>query len=384
MLKSAYMSGGKQRIVLVGGGTGGHFYPLIAVAEKLSEAAAAEGRSLGLTYLGPDPYNLSVLTEHGIAFSRIPAGKRRRYFSLLNFLDPFKTLLGFFVALGKLYALYPDVIFSKGGFTSVPVVLAGWFLRIPIVIHESDSRPGAANKLAARFARYIAVSFDEVAASFPEAKTALIGIPLRTTFTEPAENALATLGLPTDRPLLFVTGGSLGAERINNLILETLDELLPTYTILHQTGAQNETRVRSAAAELIRDTGLLSNYFVKGSLSATEMNLAQSAASIIISRAGSGSIFEIAAKGKPSIIIPIPEEISHDQRSNAYAYARTGAASVLEEGNLTDSLLTSEINRIMGDESVYQQMSEAARAFARPEAAQTLAKTLIDIADEHN
>lgn len=374
--------GGQQRIVLVGGGTGGHFYPLIAVAERLNDAKQA-GRSISLYYFGPDEYNAQALSENAITFVRIPAGKRRKYFSPLNFLDPFKTLYGLFVAVGKLYRIYPDVVFSKGGYTSVPVVLAAWLLRIPIVIHESDSRPGSANKLGARFARYIGIAFDEVAEYFPKSKEALVGIPIRKAFMNRHPDPFTALGIAADRPLIFITGGSLGAQRINNLVLETLDELLPEFTVIHQTGPLNEEHVRKTAAELIEDPALLSHYFAKGTLSAEEMHLALNAASIIISRAGAGSIFEIAHNATPAIIIPIPEDVSHDQRTNAYAYARTGAASVLEEGNLTDGLLTAEIKRIMGDTTTYEHMSVAAKAFARHDAAEVIARTLLEIADEH-
>lgn len=372
----------KKRIMMVGGGTGGHFYPLIAVAEVL-RGASQGGEAPGLYYLGPTPYDVNALNAVGLQFRSVPAGKRRRYFSPLNFLDPFKTLWGIGRAIWILYRIYPDVVFSKGGYTSVPVVLAAWLLRIPIVIHESDSKPGRANLLASRFARYIAIAFPEAAKFLPAERTALVGVPIRQSFSQDMTGALSTLGFATNRPLIFITGGSLGAERINNLILETLDELLPNYTLLHQTGQNNEERVRSAAAELISNRALLEHYYVKGTLSGEEMNLALSAASIIIARAGSTTIFEIAGKGKPSIIIPIPEEISHDQRTNAYSFARTGAASVLEEGNLTDSLLTSEISRIMGDANTYAEMSSAAKAFARGDAATVMARILLEIANEH-
>jgi UDP-N-acetylglucosamine--N-acetylmuramyl-(pentapeptide) pyrophosphoryl-undecaprenol N-acetylglucosamine transferase len=373
---------GKIRIAFVGGGSGGHFYPLIAVAERLYELKK-NGVDISLYYFGPEPYNQAALDESSITFIRIPAGKRRKYFSLLNFTDPFKTLYGLFVAIGKLYTIYPDAVFSKGGFTSVPVVLAAWLLHIPIMIHESDSKAGSANKLAARFARYIAIAYDEAAAYFPKAKVAQVGIPLRRAFITTHPNALSALGLPVDRPLLFVVGGSLGSLRINNLILESLDELLPYFSIIHQTGPTHEEHVRSTAAELIQNQELLSHYFAKGTLDATTMHLALSGAALVISRAGSGSIFEIAHQGKPSIIIPIPEDVSHDQRTNAYAYARTGAASVIEEANLTDGLLTAEITRIMTDSAIYTSMSTAAKTFASNDAAEIIAKTLLEIAGEH-
>lgn len=371
-----------KRIVLVGGGSGGHFYPLIAVAERLNEFKS-DVYPLELFYLGPTPYNVEALKENGIEFVRCPSGKRRKYFSLLNYLDIFVIFFGFFVALYKLFCIYPDVVFSKGSYTSVPVTLAAFFLRIPVVIHESDAKPGSANKLAARFARYIAISFDEVAHYFPEKKVAKTGVPLRKIFAGSDVHAAALLGLPTDKPLLFVTGGSFGAQRLNSLILESLDELLPHFVILHQTGAEHEHVVVQSAATLIQDTNLLERYFVRGMLSGKEMNLAESGATLIISRAGTGTIFEIAQKGKPSILIPIPESVSHDQKSNAYAYARSGAASVLEEANFTDGLLTSEIGRIMGNQEMYATMSNAARTFNQTDAALVITKVLLGIAEEH-
>ncbi len=371
-----------KRIVLVGGGTGGHFYPLIAVAQHIRAHTEITG-AVDLYYMGPDPYNAEVLNQHNIRYVRCPAGKRRRYFSLQNYLDIFKNVFGVFVALGKLYAIYPDVVFSKGGFTSVPVVLAAWILRIPVVVHESDTRAGTANKLAGKFARYVAISFDEAVEFFDKDKTALTGIPLRIEFLNVFDRPAERLGLPSDRPIIFVTGGSLGAERLNTLILSSLDELLPHYTILHQTGAGVAEQVKETAISLGLDESLLARYFVLGNLDAHEMNLAQTAASLIISRAGSGTIFEIAQKGKPSILVPIPESISHDQRSNAYAYARSGAAHVLEEGNLTDGLLTTEIFNILNNRELYASMSVAASSFVKGDAAEKVVAILVEIANEH-
>lgn len=371
-----------KRIVLVGGGSGGHFYPLIAVAECLNRYAE-NGFALELYYMGPQPYDAQLLAENNITFVSCPSGKRRRYFSVLNFTDIFKMIYGFFVALFKLFLLYPDMVFSKGSYTSVPVTFAAFLLRIPVVIHESDTKPGSANKLASSFARYVAISFDDVAKYFPEKKEALTGIPMRSGFLEQIDDPLRELGLPQDKPVIFITGGSLGAERLNNLILESLDELLPNYVLFHQTGTDNESTVQSTAAALISDSSLLEHYFVKGSLSVRQMNAAMSAASLIISRAGTGTIYEIAAKGKPSILIPIPENISHDQKTNAYAYARTGAATVLEESNFADGLLTAEINRIMDDRDTYAHMVQGAQTFARNDAAEKIAEILIGISNEH-
>lgn len=372
-----------MRVVLVGGGTGGHFYPLIAIAEAIRDRDAALSIATELIYMGPYPYDRQSLARLNIQFVSCPAGKQRNYFSLLNILDKFKAFFGFFVAIKKLYVLYPDVIMSKGGFTSVPVVLAAWLFRIPVIIHESDAVPGRANKFAARFARYIGISYDDTASYFPQSKTALTGIPVRKSFFVQLQNPHTLLNIPTDRHVIFVTGGSSGAVRINNLILDSLDELLPQFTLVHQTGEKNEAQVSETAGRLIQDTTLLERYFVYGSMSGEMIAAAEQAASIIVSRAGSTSIVEIALAGKPSILIPIPEEISHDQRTNAYAYARAGAASVIEEKNMTDGLLTAEITKILSDQAIYTKMSQAAMGFTRPNAAYTLADTILGIGNEH-
>lgn len=368
-----------MRIVLVGGGTGGHFYPLIAVAEELRDLPQPPE----LYYMGPTPYNAEALAQTGITFISCPAGKIRRYFSLANIVDMFRVMGGFFVALYKLFMLYPDVVFSKGGYTAVPILLAASFYRIPVVIHESDSKPGRANLLARKFARYIAVSYDSAAAYFPAEKTALTGIPIRRAVRTVHPDPFGALGVSRERPIIYVTGGSLGAMRINNLILNSLSVLLPHYTIFHQTGPTEEKAVTETAQALITDTELLRHYFVKGTLPAETVSALLAAARLVITRAGSTTLFEIAFHGKPAIVIPIPEEVSHDQRTNAYSYARSGAATVLEEGNLTPYLLTNEIEAIMGDQARYAKMAESARQFANGNAGAQIAEILAGIGHEH-
>jgi len=366
--------------MLVGGGSGGHFYPLMAIAESLK---AKHDQNLQLYFIGPEPYNQANLDELNIQYVYCPAGKQRRYASLLNFFDKFRILAGVLVATAKLFWIYPDVIMSKGSFTSVPVVLAAAFLRIPIVIHESDAVAGRANLLGAKFARYIGIAYGDAATSFPKGNVAQTGIPVREAFFAKNETPLVTLGIGSTLPLLFVTGGSLGAERINTLVLDTLDELLPHFVVVHQAGALHEEAVVATALARGIDISLLEHYFVFGHMSGAQMAAAYAAATLVVARAGSTSITEIALNSKPSILIPIPETISHDQRTNAYAYAKTGAASVLEEKNLTDGLLAAEITRIVGDQVAYEEMATAAKGFTSPSAAGTLADTLIAITYEH-
>lgn len=372
-----------MRIVLTGAGSGGHFYPLIAIAEALRERDKELNTNADLYYIGPEAYNQASLAALGIKFVYCPAGKQRLYRSFVNITDKFKIFAGIFVAFWKLYFLYPDVIMSKGGYGSVPIVFAGWLLRIPIVIHESDAVPGRANAFAAKFARYIGVAHDEVAVHFPTSKVAQVGMPIRRAFFNALLNPHEIAGVPNDKPVILVTGGSLGAERLNNFILASLPKLLSNYTVLHQAGDAHATKVTEDASALIADKQLLGRYFVVGHLDQDRFAAAEQAASLVISRAGSTTIFEIALLHKPSIIIPIPEDVSRDQRSNAYAYARGGAATVLEEKNLSDDILVAEIERILGDREVYAKMSQAAKAFTVGNAAYTLADVLIDIGKEH-
>lgn len=370
----------RVKIVLVGGGSGGHFYPLMAIAESLRASEAQPD----LYYAGPERYDEHTLADIGIEFVYIPAGKRRKYFSLLNYLDVFKTFFGALIALCKLYFIYPDVIVSKGGHTSVPIILAAWFLRIPIVIHESDARMGSANALALRAAHDVVIAYDELAATLTHPRVHVLGTPVRKALLAPASpNAHELFGADSALPILLVIGGSQGAERINNLVLDSLDELLPRYTVIHQTGEAHHTTCVHTAAQLIPDEALRARYLAFPFLSATQMNDAYHLASLVLSRAGSNSLYEIALHGKPSIIVPIPEEVSHDQRTNAYTYARTGAAVVIEEKNLGDGLLQSEIDRIMQDTALYERMSVAASAFGKTDVADRISAIIIDIAQQH-
>ncbi|MCA9365474.1 UDP-N-acetylglucosamine--N-acetylmuramyl-(pentapeptide) pyrophosphoryl-undecaprenol N-acetylglucosamine transferase [Candidatus Kaiserbacteria bacterium] len=369
-----------MRIALVGGGTGGHFYPLIAVVEAIKK----EDPNVDFYYIGPNAYRKDILDEYNINFVKCPAGKLRLYSSIQNTLDLFRVIGGVLVAWYKLYILMPDVIFSKGGYTSVPVLMMARFYRIPVVIHESDSVPGRANKMAKKFAKYIAISYKESLDYFPKEKTALTGIPIREDLINPsAEDPFTTLGIPNDMPLIYITGGSSGAERINDVVLQTLPDLLSNYRVFHQTGVDNEESVRVAVKTLIQDDTMLDRYYIKGELDVNTVSAILRAASLVISRAGSTTLHEISIHGKPSIIIPIPESISRDQRTNAYAYTKTGAGLILEESNLTRNLLVEQINTIMTNADKYKTMSQIALQFAHKDAAQKLTQILLKTGRDH-
>lgn len=373
-----------MKIVLTGGGTGGHFYPLIAVVEEIKSMVEKE-RLLAAEfyYFSDTPYDERVLFEHGITFTKISAGKMRRYFSIRNFFDIFKTVWGTVGAFFKLYMVYPDVIFSKGGYVSAPVLLSARLLRIPIVVHESDSKPGRANLWAARFAKKIAISYSEALKYFPEKKTAVTGNPIRRgIINKTKDGATEFLNLEKDTPVILVLGGSLGAKKINDFLVDVLPELVTKYQVIHQTGVKNIDAVRTRADFVLTKSSYKDRYKAFAYLNDTALSMAAGVTGLIISRAGS-TIFEIANWEIPSIIIPIPEGVSHEQRTNAYTYAKGGGAVVIEEDNLTQSVLVSEINRIMGNEDIQKEMSEGAKNFAPKDSAKKIAQELVKISLGH-
>ena len=373
-----------MKILFTGGGTGGHFYPIIGVAEAINKSAKEQRLIMPeLYYMAPTPYDARALFENNIIYQPISAGKIRRYFSFLNFFDLFRTGWGIIRATIAVYKLYPDVVFGKGGYASFPVLCAARILRIPVIIHESDSRPGRVNAWAAKFARRIAISYPSAAEYFPSEKVALTGNPIRGEVAEPLTNgAFEYLKLKPEIPTVLILGGSLGAKIINDTIIDALPDLVEKYQIIHQTGKANFQEVTTTANVVLSGSKFADRYHPMEYLNNLEMRMSAGVARVIISRAGS-TIFEIAAWGKPSIIIPIPETVSHDQTSNAFAYARSGGAEVIEENNLGTHVLVAEINRINDDQALWQKMSAGAKSFAKTDAADKIAQEILTIALEH-
>ncbi|MDE2071408.1 MAG: UDP-N-acetylglucosamine--N-acetylmuramyl-(pentapeptide) pyrophosphoryl-undecaprenol N-acetylglucosamine transferase [Patescibacteria group bacterium] len=374
-----------MKILFTGAGTGGHFYPIIAVAEALNDITR-ERKLLEpkLYYAAPDPYDREVLLANNIAFVPTAAGKVRNYASILNFFDYFKTGWGVLRSVLRIFFLYPDVIFSTSGYASFPTLLAGRLFRIPVVLLNCDASPGKVTTWAAGFASKIAVGFAEGAQGLPADKIAHTGNPVRKSVLVPArEGAFEFLKLQKDLPVIYVTGGSQGAQALNDVILMVLPQLVEKYQIIHQTGAANFEEVQGRARVALHDSLQRERYQPQPYLNDLATRMVAGASSIVIARAGAGSIFEIAAWGLPSILVPIPESISHDQTKNAFAYARAGACVVIEQNNLTPRLLQSEIERILGNEKLRHGLSAAARAFSRPDAATSIANALLDIALGH-
>ncbi|TSC83829.1 MAG: UDP diphospho-muramoyl pentapeptide beta-N acetylglucosaminyl transferase [Parcubacteria group bacterium Gr01-1014_17] len=373
-----------MKIVFTGGGTGGHFYPIIAVAEEV-RALAREKRLVEpqLYFFSPDPCDAGLLAKHNIIFVQTPAGKLRRYTDKKNIIDAFTTAWGVVKTLWLLFYHYTDVVFGKGGYGSFPTLLAARILRIPVVIHESDSVPGRVNRWAGKFAARIAVSFADAAQFFPPEKTAWTGHPVRKALLLPsADGARIFLKLEANVPVLLVLGGSQGAQAINELILSSLSKLTEQFQIIHQTGKENLAEAAARGLVILEGSGRVVRYHPFAFLDEEALRMAASAASLAVSRAGS-TIFEIAVWGLPSIVIPITESNGDHQRKNAYVYAENGAAAVLEETNLSPALFLAEIAKIMGDEGRRAEMARAARAFAKQDAALVIAEKLLEIGLSH-
>lgn len=373
-----------MKILFTGGGSGGHFYPIIAVAEEINKIVK-EHKLLApkMYYLAPEPFDKKLLFENNVVYKKSPAGKMRRYFSIKNFFDYFKTGWGIIKATFQVFFIFPDVIFSKGGYASFPTVLAAKLFRIPLIIHESDSVPGRVNRFAGKFAKKIAVSYPEAAEFFPKDRIAHTGNPIRKElYTIATEGATEFLKLEKDIPVILILGGSLGSALINDLILDSLPELVKKYQILHQTGSKNFKEVVSTSNVILEGNEFKDRYRPFEYLNTLALRMSAGAADIIISRGGS-TIFEIALWNIPSIIIPIKKSSGNHQHKNAFSYARSNAAIVIEEGNLTSSILVAEINRVLDDPKLQQQMREGAKSFAHPDAAKAIATEVIAMALKH-
>ncbi len=373
-----------MKIAFTGGGTGGHFYPIIAVAESIQKISQQRKFiSPELYFFAPTPYNQGILYDHKIKYKKVTAGKLRRYFSIMNFVDIFKTAWGSFIAFFDMFSVFPDVLFSKGGFGSFPAVLAAFILRIPVVVHESDSVPGIVNKFAGRFATRVALSYEEAAKYFDAKKTEVTGQPILEDKKIPiTANAFEFFGLESSIPTIFIMGGSQGSETINNAVLDSLVDLVKDFQIIHQTGKVKFEPVKESAEAILINQPNKNRYKPIEYLNSLEMMMAAGASSVIVSRGGS-TIFEIAAWGIPSIIIPITHSNGDHQVKNAFSYAKYGACSVIKEENLKSHIFLAEIRRILGDKNIIESMKNGSKQFFKQGAADTIAQELLSIAISH-
>lgn len=363
-----------MKILFTGGGTGGHIYPIIAVSRELRSLAG--DRALILHYVGPnDEYNLLLLRQEGFVIHTVAGGKLRRYISFGNIVDvlfkiPFSFLQSFFLLL----LIRPQLVFSKGGTGSLPITFWARVFGRPIFIHESDTMPGLSNKITGKWARKIFTSFEKTP-YFDLAKTACVGNPTRKELLDGTlEGAKETLGLSLQKPIVLFWGGSLGAQILNEFVTAWLNDFLKKYEIVHVCGKNNYITVQSETATVL-DKELEPYYHLYESLNEVQLKHALAAASVVVSRSGSGSIFEIAAAGKPSILVPLPGAAQDHQSKNAYAYAESGAAVIIEQANLSPNLLMSKIDIMIANPA---QMKQAALAFAKPLAAAAVAREMLE------
>jgi len=374
-----------MKILLTGGGSGGHFYPIIAVAEAIRKIVRIEKLvAPGLYFMSDSPYNEKLLYDNEIIFKKVGAGKIRLYFSFWNFTDLFKTFFGALKAIAEMFGIYPDVVFGKGGYASFPALLAARIFRIPVVIHESDSVPGKVNLWAGKFAVKVAVSYPEAARYFPADRVACVGNPIRESVQNlAAEGAHTYFNFAPEIPVIFIIGGSQGAELINDIVLGALPSLLQKYQIIHQTGKKQFVLAKETAVVALGEgSPLLARYKAYEYLDDLPLKMAASAADIVVSRAGS-VLFEIAAWGKPAIVIPIAESNGDHQRENAYNFARKTGATVIEEENLSPNLFESEVGRLFVDPARREMLGRKAKEFSTPDAAEKIARELINIAITH-
>jgi UDP-N-acetylglucosamine--N-acetylmuramyl-(pentapeptide) pyrophosphoryl-undecaprenol N-acetylglucosamine transferase len=352
-----------KTIAFTGGGTGGHIYPGLAVATSLPDYRVLWiGSAAGM--------DKDIVQGVGISFFGIPAGKLRRYFSLQNIADAFKIIAGFFSARKILKQEKPAMLFSKGGFVSVPPVLAAASLNIPICTHESDYSPGLATKINIRFAGTVFTAYPDTARFLPEkirARIIVSGNPVRASFYRAVpEQGRAFLGLPAHERILLVLGGSQGAQEINELIRDTLPALTATYTVVHQTGAtwKASSAPRYLPIQYIHD----------------EMPHILATAEVVVGRSGAGTVWECATIGVPMILIPLRGSGTRgDQVENAHFFSQAGAAIVLPES--TPAALQQAINTIAGDSIKRNAMAAASKRIGSTNGACIIARTITDLCE---
>lgn len=329
-----------KRIVLTGGGTAGHVTPNLALIPELLK----EGWEIH--YIGTENgiEHTLISKEKNVIYHSVKSGKLRRYLDIKNFTDPFKVLAGIGQSVSLIRKLKPRVVFSKGGFVSVPVVIGAWLNQIPVIVHESDITPGLANRIATRFAKIVCTTFPETVRHFKEGKAIHTGTPIRRELLSgDPQKGKRICGFTEDKPVLMVMGGSLGAVAINKAIRNILPRLTRRFQIVHICGKNN------------LDPGLLD---IKGykqfEYVQEELPHIMALADVIVSRAGANSIFEFLALRKPNLLIPLPKSASRgDQILNARSFEKQGFSMVLDQETMTDDLLYKAIFELYANRQKY-------------------------------
>lgn len=381
----------KIRILLVGGGSGGHIYPLIAVAQKIKHFIGVNsGYFLDLRYFGDAGDYTDLFKENGIEYSHIVSSKLRRYFSFENFIDIFKFFIAIFQSLFKVFFFMPSVVFSKGGPGSLPILFVCKLFFIPIVIQESDSAPGLTNLVSGKMSKKIFLAFGSAKQHFPNKSIEVVGNPVRSELimgngdsgaavTEiDKKEAKKQFGFDPEKPVLLILGGSQGATVINDFVIKNIEPLAVKFQVLHQVGSGNYSEYKKDLDFLSKTLPdqVKNNYkffpYFEGNLKSAYI-----AADLVLARAGAGTIFEIAYFGKPSVLVPLPDAANDHQALNALEFKEAGAAIDIEQENFLSHLVLVQLETLISKPEILKKMSESASAFYRPFSSETIAAYLL-------
>ncbi len=373
-----------MRIVLTGGGTGGHVMPFESIIEALRTIHGQKDGDLEIYFLGvTTPEGEDLFQKYDVPAIHIPSGKRRRYFSFKNILDAIYYLpFGISMALWHMWKIMPDAVVSKGGYASVPTCLAAVFYRIPILLHESDVVPGSANMFLARFASAITLGFAVAREYFPQWPTKLFvtGTPIRMFVSgNQKQTAKQSFGLSPDESVLLVMGGSQGSQQINESLLACITDIVQHTAVIHITGQEHYEAITKIAAEFLSDSTYKDRYKPYAHIT-NQMAMALSAADAALTRAGASSLAEIARLRIPSLIIPLASSAHDHQRKNALAFEAAGGALVLDPSNVSPSLVKQSIIRLMSDTALRATLGKNLETLDFPNAAFDIAKLAIQLA----
>ncbi|NLP28275.1 MAG: undecaprenyldiphospho-muramoylpentapeptide beta-N-acetylglucosaminyltransferase [Clostridia bacterium] len=328
----------KHKIIMTGGGSAGHVTPNLALIPTL------EKEDFEVQYIGTaDGIERKIIGQEGIKYHVISSGKLRRYFDIKNFTDPFRVIKGIFEAKRIIKREKPDIVFSKGGFVAVPVVLGAFFNRVPVVSHESDLTPGLANKIALPYSTKVCLTFPETMEHVKKRKAVLTGTPIRKELLEGSRlKGLNYCGFSKDKPVLLIIGGSLGSKKINDIVRKNIATLLEKYQIIHICGRNN------------LDNSLALENYKQFEYVSDELPDLLNCADIVVSRAGANVIFELLALKKPNLLIPLSKKSSRgDQILNAKSFEKKGYSLVLEEEELDDKSFIEKLGDLYEDRNKY-------------------------------
>jgi len=370
------------KILFTGGGTAGHIFPIIAVARELKKIKFE--KELEFFYIGCNDEFQELLQKEGFKVKKIFAGKIRRYWGIYPLLQNlfdifFKIPLSFLLSFFYIFFISPDLIFSKGGYGAFFPSLAGWMLNVPLFLHESDAVPGLSNKILNKFATEVFLSFPLNEKELKKIKGVCVGNPIRQELLEGLsfQKAEEMFKLQGGRKIILIIGGSQGAQKINELILNILPKMIEMFEVIHVCGKKNFKHL-SSEVDVILKEDQKKYYHLYPFLNEKELKHAYFVSDLIVSRAGAGSIFEIAAFGKPSILIPLPSSAQDHQIKNAYIFSSFGCCIVLEQENLTPNFFLERLKFLFERPNELKKMGERAKEFSRPYAAKIIANYIAE------